>query len=294
MRILHQVDIRKIFGRGTAILVSVQFIFFMIEIAGRGGIADFRFAGSFANPNSFAEFYVPVLILQLAFWFTARNSAEKIGTTVFLLLNATMVLFSFSRGGWLSGAAGIMLLIFYLRKYRFLTKEQLILILLGTVTFLIVFHQPILQRLHFGDESAHSRLYLNKIAWQMVKAHPLWGVGVNTFPFVMKEYYYPGLDVHEWLHTVHNQYLLIWSEMGILGIVAFLWLLLGAFYYARRGFFSGSARRITALALGLGIFANSLHMLVDMYVAMPNLLLFLTMIAGIAVIYQQSFMKENE
>ena len=213
---------------------------------------------------------------------------------MFLILNAILVLFTFSRGGWISAFLALGVMVFFLHKYGVIDKRELGMMLLALLAFLLIFHQPILQRLHFGDESAHSRIYLNKIAWQMIKTHPLWGIGVNTFPFLMRDYYHPGLQLHTWLHTVHNQYLLVWSEMGIPGIVSFLALLLGAWRIAFRVFRKEGPYRFLGFSIGTAIFANALHMLVDMYVAMSNWLWLVTMLAALSVAYRPGNLQREE
>lgn len=294
VRIFQFLDLNRLFRKGIFLLVGVEFVIFMIEVAQRGGISDFRLEGSFANPNSFAEFFVPTLLLLFGFWFTGKQKEGRWSTGLFLILNAILVLFTFSRGGWISAFLALGVMVFFLHKYGVIDKRELGMMLLALLAFLLIFHQPILQRLHFGDESAHSRIYLNKIAWQMIKTHPLWGIGVNTFPFLMRDYYHPGLQLHTWLHTVHNQYLLVWSEMGIPGIVSFLALLLGAWRIAFRVFRKEGPYRFLGFSIGTAIFANALHMLVDMYVAMSNWLWLVTMLAALSVAYRPGNLQREE
>ena len=54
VRIFQFLDLNRLFRKGIFLLVGVEFFFFLIEVAQRGGISDFRLEGSFANPNSFA------------------------------------------------------------------------------------------------------------------------------------------------------------------------------------------------------------------------------------------------
>ena len=66
------------------------------------------------------------------------------------------------------------------------------------------------------------------MALQMLKDHPLLGVGLNNFTVRMSEYG----EVSGWarfLQPVHNVYLLIAAETGILGLILFLCLLFSVF-----------------------------------------------------------------
>lgn len=269
---------------GLCVLVGVEFVFFLFELAGRGfALGGFRFSGTYSNPNAFAQLMAPISVLLLAYFVVGPAGRLKLASLLCSGLSLLMLQGSFSRGGWISAAAayGLFLVILVLRgrlDFRYLVWIGLLMGLLG-----VVFHQQILARLHFDDASAHSRIYLNAIAWHMIQAYPILGIGANTFPFVMKEFYYPGLQVHEWLHTVHNQYLLVWSEMGILGIVSFLWLLWGSIV---RAFGNLRGRNddlsIMGLALALALLASSIHMLVDMFVAPGNLVLMWLYFAALA------------
>jgi len=76
------------------------------------------------------------------------------------------------------------------------------------------------------------RAELNWIALQMIKDHPLLGVGLNNFTVRMDEYG----KVSGWvrfLQPVHNVYLLVAAEIGLLGLVVFVSLLLFTIYGLR-------------------------------------------------------------
>ncbi len=63
------------------------------------------------------------------------------------------------------------------------------------------------------------RTQLWKGTWNMVKVHPFFGFGVNTFSRYFLEYKpaaYPDI------RYTHNSYLQMWSEIGIFGLAAFL------------------------------------------------------------------------
>jgi putative inorganic carbon (HCO3(-)) transporter len=63
------------------------------------------------------------------------------------------------------------------------------------------------------------------LAFRVIEANPLLGVGANNFGAVMNDY--AGSEFrHEWIYTVHNQFLLVCAETGIIGLVAYLWVLL--------------------------------------------------------------------
>jgi O-antigen ligase len=57
----------------------------------------------------------------------------------------------------------------------------------------------------------------------MIRAHPIFGIGTNTYGLVMADYVPFFLLQERWI--VHNRYLLIWAETGSIGFLSFLFLL---------------------------------------------------------------------
>jgi O-antigen ligase len=55
----------------------------------------------------------------------------------------------------------------------------------------------------------------------MVQTHPWFGVGVNNYAEVMADYVPFFLTQERWI--VHNRYLLVASETGLVGLAVFLW-----------------------------------------------------------------------
>ena len=71
-----------------------------------------------------------------------------------------------------------------------------------------VFSAPIAARLSQDDQgSALSRVPLMKLAFNMIQEHPFIGIGANNFSIVLPKYLTSELR-GEWLHIVHNQYLI--------------------------------------------------------------------------------------
>jgi O-antigen ligase len=60
-----------------------------------------------------------------------------------------------------------------------------------------------------------------RIAWEMIKTHPIIGVGLNTFTEVMANYDNTGVSNYLPL-PVHNYFLLVTSETGFVGLALFM------------------------------------------------------------------------
>jgi len=59
----------------------------------------------------------------------------------------------------------------------------------------------------------------------MFKTSPLSGIGLNNFIVRLPEFW-PMTGFTYWLQPVHNIYLLILTETGIVGLLIFVWLLI--------------------------------------------------------------------
>jgi O-antigen ligase len=110
----------------------------------------------------------------------------------------------------------------------------------------------------------------------MIKEHPLIGVGLNNFSLVMQDRAYSPEGVSSLQQTyfggdffgtvVHNKYLLVASEVGLVGLLFYSWLLLCSF---RCSFVVFLRNDTLYSAVGAGIFAAfsgaSIQMLSDIY-----------------------------
>ena len=120
------------------------------------------------------------------------------------------------------------------------------------------------------------------LAFRIIEAHPVFGVGVNNFTVVMGNYL--TTEFREgFLFAVHNKYLLVLAETGIGGLVAFLAFFGGT---VRKGFQCWDFRDplLSPLALGFaaGIVGHMVHMTVDVFRGRPTQQL-VWLIAGLLV-----------
>ncbi|MBF0490323.1 MAG: O-antigen ligase family protein [Candidatus Omnitrophica bacterium] len=68
------------------------------------------------------------------------------------------------------------------------------------------------------DCSSGARVEYLQAAWLILKDHWCWGTGIDTFRFVSPQY------AHGYSYSgyVHNSYVQIWAEIGVLGLIAVL------------------------------------------------------------------------
>jgi O-antigen ligase len=183
-----------------------------------------RVGGTVGSPNSTASYLVMLLAPALSLFLLSLNQRLKwLGGFAFLFGLAGLLL-TFSRGGWI-GFVVSMIVFFYLswRRGWFSLKVPIAFMVVAVITVLIL-QGPIVARISGNERAAYARLPLARLALKMIHDHPVLGVGANNFAVHLPEYVTPEFS-EEWISTVHNKYLLVWSETGTIGLIAFLWFL---------------------------------------------------------------------
>jgi O-antigen ligase len=240
-----------------------------------------RIGGTVGSYN-FAAAYLSILLTSAAsILFTNLGRVHKWLAIAVLGLGGVGLVFTLSRGAWMALALSITLLCWLGSRHAGLSLKTPIAVLLILSLLYLPFHAAISARL-FGDDSgsAESRVPLMRLAFRIIEDNPLLGVGANNFTVVMDRYLTS--DFREgWLFAVHNKYLLVLSETGMVGLLAFLAFLLDAL---RKGWRCWVHRDplLSPLALGFaaGIAGHMLHMTVDVFRGRPTQQL-LWLVAGL-------------
>lgn len=209
-----------------------------------------RSYGTFPHPNILAAFLLLSLVPLFYFW--AKNTFDwrvffyagvgkkmskefwvyvsrelLLGVGIFIV--SLGLLFTFSRSAWLVAAClWVTFSVFALLKpesRRQAVKLFFLCLAIGYI-FSVAFSFLVFPRAHIspGEPAVAYRLSYNRMALDIIKSHPL-GVGIgNQVIYSVKNQIYQKFGMHElwsW-QPVHNIYLLMASEIGILGLLAFL------------------------------------------------------------------------
>ena len=233
-----------------------------IEEAAVGGEYT-RFGGTLGSPNAAGGYISLLMALALSVIVAPVGRWDKRMALLAFGLGLVALVFTFSRGGWTAFVLSLAVFGFAMRKRGRMKLKTLVLFAVAILAVVSVLRGEIGTRL-FADDGgiAINRVYLMQIAFQMISDYPVLGVGANNFPLLMTQY----LRAGDWLYVVHNKYLLIWAEVGIGGLVAFLAFLISTI---RRGWrlWQSDDQLLSLLALGLtaGIIGHTSHLLVDLF-----------------------------
>jgi O-antigen ligase len=202
-----------------------------ITVAGQNFV---RAYGLVPHPNVLAAILVAA-IFGLAYLVIKNYAVSKIWQKIIygvaLVLNSAALFFTFSRAVTL---IGFLLLIgwaaiIFLRQKNYRRPITIFIILLFIVhcSLFTVFRSYFFSRYDIANigesQSLNLRVFYNGVALKFIKQNPFLGLGQGNFVWALEKIQ---ASLPAWrFQPVHDIYLLIASEIGILGLLAFLWFL---------------------------------------------------------------------
>jgi len=184
-----------------------------MSVFGRGLIRGY---GTFSHPNSLAGF----LLVSLVLWKGLKPKVNKVLEWMVLWISIVGIILSGSRTIWVLGlGVGIYFLMKgRSRRFDLFLISGLFLGLFGTILSLINKDYWLSDFLGGWDkESWSKRLDLMKISWEMIKKSPVFGIGAGNFVVELGK-----IGKTTWLQPVHNIFLLMINELGLMGILGII------------------------------------------------------------------------
>lgn len=193
--------------------------------------AKARMASTLDNPNTFAAFIILAIFPILMYAIYTKNKVKKAFFSALVILLIINMFLTESRNSYLGIAIGFIVLIIVYNK-------KLIIPFAGVAVVSFIIPTVRTRILQIGAHSQDdSRIKIWQIALKMIKEHPLLGVGNGNYVSLYDTYAkkYPKLSYPDYHNMpAHNSYLKVWSELGVLGIVSFLGLLICALLKVRK------------------------------------------------------------
>lgn len=198
-------------GAALVILDSYSQLFFNLEfLRHRNMILHsniFALTGPFKHNTGLSAYLVCVLLIMLYWVFSKEMRGIKPAAIVVFFAGVLILPFTYSRGGWVSFMAAIILLAVLMKKFNFLGFALLFTVILGLKFSVLKF-------LIFKDSG---RFELWDISLRMIREHPLLGNGIGTFMALFRSFSPTG-DIK----YAHNCFLQLWAEAGIIALAAFI------------------------------------------------------------------------
>ena len=238
----------------------------------------------FSSYAHYGAFVAVILLILLARHLFDRGKYDRVIWTILLGYFAIAMCFSFSRGAWVSliAAAGFMTL----QKSVGSQHKKLLLVGGSVALFMFLLLLPpvsgmLMSRIStivsFGYGANRVRLLRWATALTMFRRHPIIGSGYGSFALTfVNDPTLQGQYVSQFAMGAHNKYLQILAETGLIGFVAWMWIIMAFFLHGFRLISRCSTEGLNAQhpasnlplyrSLAIGIMAAELSLLVHFLV----------------------------
>ncbi len=228
-----------------------------------------RLSSVYGSPNNVALFLGRLIPVALAMALMARERILRIWAAVTGVVMLAAFVLTFSAGGLLLGLpAGMVTVLIFWGGKRAL-KWLIVVGIVGLLLLIPLSQTPRFAHLtDFSGGTVFFRLKLWESSLDMLRDHPITGIGLDQFLYLYRGHY---IRPEAWqepnLSHPHNIVLDYWLRLGILGVALGVWLQLGFWKPAVRAYreLRGQDPTVAALVLGfMGGMADFLaHGLVD-------------------------------
>lgn len=192
---------------------------------------DGRLEGFFNSPNYLAMYLAPGFIV-LCYLLLTTEGKNKIFWLANLIIIGVVLYLTRSYGAWL-GISAATLWIFLagsgenIRYLGSLLFKFYILLFIIFVVFLPFYGGSWVFE---NNPSFQSRLMIWRTSWEMIKNHPVFGIGPGMFQEYYLKYQLNFKPYLEWaVPHPHNLFLNFWLSGGLVGLFGFVWLLIRFF-----------------------------------------------------------------
>jgi hypothetical protein len=184
-----------------------------------------RAYATFPHPNVLGGYLAVILPLVLWQLLKGKNQQIKLYYGITILLGLVALLLTFSRSAWAVGIIAIAIVIGRIKNYELgimnSAKRRIATLLFLSCVVILVSYFII----HYStEESVVTRVLLSQSAVNIWKQSPWLGVGLGNFLVALPRYL-PSHTIY-FLQPVHNVYLLLLSEVGLVGVGLLLYIII--------------------------------------------------------------------
>jgi len=191
----------------------------------------------YSTANAVALYVVPIVAVAISLALYGNREERWVGAA-FVVVGAVVTALSFSRGGYLALAA-VVLGAVLLHRRRILMLGIAVVALVGFALIPPIRHRILIETQNVYGNTIQSRLDLWTAAIKLIEHRPFFGAGLSGFQQMSAPYYTHFHTLANFIDP-HNIVLNFWVETGLLGLVAFTWIMVVAFRVSWRGWREGS------------------------------------------------------
>jgi O-antigen ligase len=197
-----------------------------------------RHGGTVATgPHGVCNFILPPLLIAIAFVLATERWSRFVRGSfgIAAIMGVVALVLTLTRAAWAAFVLGVLWIAFFGYLRGIISTRRLAALAL-VITVAVVTAAPlIVARLEGAplEKSYNERAALMRMAVEVIRMHPGFGVGPGAYASTYRQYISPELGGY-WQSTVHNHYLLRAAEAGIPGAVAFVAVMLAGLAQAMR------------------------------------------------------------
>lgn len=240
-----------------------------------------RIQSTALEPLYFANYLLLPISLLLTLFLKKHSPFSRNVSLVLLGLAGVNFVLTVSRGGYIAGAVSVLFIALFTLRQLFTVKNLvavvLVVALVGGVSVRFLNQGEALEKfvVHaqniFSGASYSERVETYEIAYRAVLEHPLLGIGMGGFgPYAS---FHPYVVPSQGYQIVNNEYLELAAENGILGLLAFVVILVTlavrtvkAYQVTSSPFLKSTLIGLSAALLGILIQYNTFSILYIMHV----------------------------
>lgn len=179
-----------------------------------------RVTSFFGYPNAVALYVAPLMPLAIYLWNT--RLMQRILLRVIILFGVLAIIFAQSTGAIIALAGVAILFGLANKKTRLYAVGAMI--IFAIIFFTTPLKQPFANEVLFQGVSGQLRLNMWGETVEMLKMHPILGAGLANYQTAVRPWH-----ILKWAEIYlypHNVFITFWSETGLFGLFAFIWLII--------------------------------------------------------------------
>ncbi len=205
--------------------IGVEVDMLLTDIANNHGVPG-RVYSTLDNPNNYAEFLVIFVPVCVAYAMNIKNPTMRFLLCCALVFPAVAMVMTYSRSGWISLLISAVVFIYFLNR-----KLIPIFVILGILAVPFLPESVVTRVMSIfsgNDTSAAHRFYVWDGILLLLADNFHWLTGIGIGPETFNEVYptYARKWATDGVYHSQMQYLEMIMEMGLIGFIAFFWLLM--------------------------------------------------------------------
>ena len=188
----------------------------------------FRATGTLGHPNALAYFFEMLMPVLLGLSLTRQQTRWRLWYGFAFVCSLAGIFVTLTRGAWLTLPVSSLIVLWLVYGRRIVRAKALLMAaIVALATVAAGFYAwPIIEKrfTHTDYKSSGSRMPLNLASLSVIQKYPLAGVGLNNFAerFKVEDTTGHSRLFLNYKHLVHNMYLWIATEVGLIGLLGYM------------------------------------------------------------------------